>query len=61
MLIGAETMTRLLTGQDRGTAVLFGDGAGAVIVEGVTGAQDDWQVLGSYLRSDGTPVGNPAC
>ena len=46
-------MTRLLDWQDRGTAVLFGDGAGAVIVEGVTGAQDDRQVLGSYLRSDG--------
>ncbi len=53
LLIGAETMTRLLDWQDRGTAVLFGDGAGAVIVEGVTGAPDDRQVLGSYLRSDG--------
>ena len=53
LLIGAETMTRLLDWQDRGTAVLFGDGAAAVIVEGVTCAPDDRQVLGSYLRSDG--------
>ena len=33
-MVGAETMTRLLDWQDRATAVLFGDGAGATVVSG---------------------------
>ena len=55
LLIGAETMTRLLNWQDRTTAVLFGDGAGAIVMSQceITGP-DQSHVLGSYLRSDGT-------
>ena len=54
LLIGAETMTRLLNWQDRTTAVLFGDGAGAIVMSQceITGP-DQSHVLGSYLRSDG--------
>lgn len=37
LVIGAETMTRLLDWTDRGTCILFGDGAGAVVVEPGTG------------------------
>ena len=57
LLIGAETMTRLLDMKDRSTAVLFGDGAGAVVLEAVDVAPDGLDtashVIGSYLRSDG--------
>jgi 3-oxoacyl-[acyl-carrier-protein] synthase-3 len=57
LLIGAETMTRLLDMEDRSTAVLFGDGAGAVVLEAVDVAPDGLDtashVIGSYLRSDG--------
>lgn len=57
LLIGAETMTRLLDMDDRGTAVLFGDGAGAVVLEAYEVAPDELDtasyVMGSYLRSDG--------
>lgn len=57
LLIGAETMTRLLDMKDRSTAVLFGDGAGAVVLDAVDVAPDGLDtashVIGSYLRSDG--------
>ena len=54
LLIGAETMSRILDWQDRATAVLFGDGAGAVVVEACEIADaSEPHVLGSYLRSDG--------
>jgi 3-oxoacyl-[acyl-carrier-protein] synthase-3 len=57
LLIGAETMTRLLDMQDRATAVLFGDGAGAIVLEACEVAPEDLDtashVMGSYLRSDG--------
>lgn len=55
LVIGAETMTRLLDWEDRGTAVLFGDGAGAVILEpGMgEGATADRGILGFSLRADG--------
>jgi 3-oxoacyl-[acyl-carrier-protein] synthase-3 len=51
LVIGAETMSRLLDWQDRRTAVLFGDGAGAVVLQ----AQSDTDrgILGSLLRTDG--------
>ena len=52
LVIGAETATRLLDWTDRTTCVLFGDGAGAVVVEqGKPG--EDRGVLHSALRSDG--------
>jgi 3-oxoacyl-[acyl-carrier-protein] synthase-3 len=56
LVIGAETMTRLMDWTDRGTCVLFGDGAGAVVLEPVEGqgTVDDRGLLGFALRCDGT-------
>ena len=55
VIIGAETMSSLLDYTDRGTCVLFGDGAGAVVMEGLEGqgTTDDRGLLGFALRSDG--------
>ena len=54
LLIGAETMTRLLDWSDRATAVLFGDGGGAVVLEETElAAAGEPHIVGSYLRSDG--------
>jgi len=56
LVIGAETMTRLMDWTDRGTCVLFGDGAGAVVLEPRegTGTTADRGLLGFALRADGT-------
>ena len=56
LVIGAETMTRLMDWTDRGTCVLFGDGAGAVVVEPQEGegTTQDRGLLGFALRADGT-------
>jgi len=56
LVIGAEEMTRLLDYEDRGTCVLFGDGAGAFVVEPREGkgTTDDQGLLGFALRCDGT-------
>jgi len=55
LVIGAETFSRILDWKDRGTCVLFGDGAGALVLEAqeLTGTRDDRGVLTSHLRSDG--------
>ncbi len=55
LVIGAETFSRLLDWTDRSTCVLFGDGAGAVVMEKVELADDapEQGVLSSSLRSDG--------
>ncbi len=55
LVIGAETFSRLLDWEDRGTAVLFGDGAGAVVVEAQMqpGTAQDRGMLASRLHSDG--------
>ena len=53
LLIGAESMSRILDWQDRATCVLFGDGAGAVVLE----ARDEKEpngVVGSVLHCDGS-------
>lgn len=51
LVIGSETMSRVLNWQDRGTCILFGDGAGAVVLR----ASDvEGGVLSSVLRSDGS-------
>jgi 3-oxoacyl-[acyl-carrier-protein] synthase-3 len=56
LVIGAETMTRLMDWTDRGTCVLFGDGAGAVVLEPQEGegTTADRGLLGFALRADGT-------
>lgn len=56
LVIGAETMTRLMDWTDRGTCVLFGDGAGAFVVEPGEGdgSTRDRGLLGFALRADGT-------
>jgi 3-oxoacyl-[acyl-carrier-protein] synthase-3 len=56
IVIGAEAMTRLMDWTDRGTCVLFGDGAGAVVLEPREGqgTTADQGVLGFALRADGT-------
>ena len=55
LVIGAETMTRLMDWTDRGTCVLFGDGAGAVVLEPEDGAGTtaDRGILGFSLSCDG--------
>jgi 3-oxoacyl-[acyl-carrier-protein] synthase III len=55
LVIGSETFSRLLDWKDRSTCVLFGDGAGAVVVEGQMqpGTREDRGILTSHLRSDG--------
>jgi 3-oxoacyl-[acyl-carrier-protein] synthase-3 len=55
LVIGAETMTRLMDWTDRGTCVLFGDGAGAVVLEPRVGegTTADRGILGFALRADG--------
>jgi 3-oxoacyl-[acyl-carrier-protein] synthase-3 len=55
LVIGAETFSRILDWSDRSTCVLFGDGAGAVILEAATqpGTRDDRGILTAHLRSDG--------
>ncbi len=55
LVIGAETMSRLLDWNDRTTCILFGDGAGAVVLQAETGKGDtsDRGILSSHLFSDG--------
>jgi 3-oxoacyl-[acyl-carrier-protein] synthase-3 len=55
LVIGAETASRILDWNDRTTCVLFGDGAGAVVLEAqqLPGDRSDRGVLTTHLRSDG--------
>jgi 3-oxoacyl-[acyl-carrier-protein] synthase III len=55
LVIGAETFSRLLDWSDRSTCVLFGDGAGAVVLEAApqAGTGADRGILTAHLRSDG--------
>ena len=55
LVVGAETFSRILDWQDRTTCVLFGDGAGAVVLEAQaqTGTREDRGILASRIRSDG--------
>lgn len=52
LVIGAESFTRILDWEDRTTAVLFGDGAGAVVLEAADD-HPDWGILSSALFTDG--------
>ena len=71
LLIGAETLSRIVDWSDRGTAVLFGDGAGAVVIEAIPGESSllGWDVgvdgllqpilyadLGGYMKMIGKEV-----
>jgi 3-oxoacyl-[acyl-carrier-protein] synthase-3 len=49
LVVGAETLSRILNWEDRGTCVLFGDGAGAVILE----AANEPGILSTHLHADG--------
>ena len=49
LVVGAETMSRITDWSDRGTAILFGDGAGAVVVK----ASDEAGILSTPLHADG--------
>ncbi len=55
LVIGSETFSRILDWTDRGTCVLFGDGAGAVVLsaESQPGGRGDRGIVTSHLRSDG--------
>jgi 3-oxoacyl-[acyl-carrier-protein] synthase-3 len=50
LVVGAETLSRIVNWNDRSTAVLFGDGAGAVILE----ASDEPGILSTHLHADGS-------
>ncbi len=56
MVIGAETFSRIIDFEDRTTSVLFGDGAGALVLEATegTGTNADRGVLATDLHSDGS-------
>ena len=55
VVVGAETFSRILDWEDRGTCVLFGDGAGAVVLRGAReqGTNRDRGILSTHLHSDG--------
>ena len=54
LVIGAETFSRILDWEDRTTCVLFGDGAGAIVLEASEGEGPDAQgILSTHLHSDG--------
>jgi 3-oxoacyl-[acyl-carrier-protein] synthase-3 len=53
LVVGAEVFSRILDWNDRGTCVLFGDGAGAVVLE----AADKPGILSSHLHADGAHAG----
>jgi len=53
LVVGAETLSRIVDWTDRGTCVLFGDGAGAVIVE----AADEPGIISSHIHCDGQYYG----
>jgi 3-oxoacyl-[acyl-carrier-protein] synthase III len=54
LVIGSEVYSRILNWQDRGTCVLFGDGAGAVFLRAGTGSGSDQGILSTHLHAQGT-------
>lgn len=55
LVIGAETFSRILDWNDRTTCILFGDGAGAVVVEAIEG-ESDRGILSTHMHADGSFV-----
>ncbi len=53
LVIGAETFSRLMDWEDRTTCVLFGDGAGAIVLEAVEGDETSAGVIATKLHADG--------
>src|SRR5204862_8091288 len=54
LVIGAETFSRILDWEDRGTCVLFGDGAGALVLRSVSDPSPSGRcILSNHLHSDG--------
>lgn len=53
LVVGAETFSRILDWADRRTCVLFGDGAGAVVLNAAPGGTGNRGVLSTHLHSDG--------
>lgn len=53
LVIGAECFSRILDWEDRSTCVLFGDGAGAVVLQAGPAEGDDRGILSTHLHSDG--------
>ncbi len=56
LVIGADSMSKLLDWKDRSTSVLFGDGAGAIIlqkIDNIESTYDDWGILSNIIHSDG--------
>ena len=56
LVIGADSMSKLLDWKDRSTSVLFGDGAGAIIlqkIDNIESMYDDWGILSNIIHSDG--------
>jgi 3-oxoacyl-[acyl-carrier-protein] synthase-3 len=53
LVIGAETLTRIIDWEDRNTCVLFGDAAGAVVLEA---SQGEHGILSTHLHADGTQL-----
>lgn len=49
LVVGAETFSRIIDWEDRGTCILFGDGAGAVVIE----ASEEPGILSTHLHADG--------
>jgi 3-oxoacyl-[acyl-carrier-protein] synthase-3 len=54
LVIGTEVYSRILNWQDRGTCVLFGDGAGAVFLRAGQGSANDRGILSTHIHSQGT-------
>jgi 3-oxoacyl-[acyl-carrier-protein] synthase-3 len=54
LVIGAETFSRIVDWEDRGTCILFGDGAGAVVLEAQSETEADGRgIIATFLRTDG--------
>jgi 3-oxoacyl-[acyl-carrier-protein] synthase III len=54
LVVGAETFSRILDWEDRNTCVLFGDGAGAVVLQAIPAVETDGRfILSNHLHSDG--------